>query len=278
MPTVLGWRRARRGVAVWLSGDGGDELFGGYQRYAHTANIWKWINRVPGRNLLTQLMVSHVKHSPFPWKRASIGRYAELLGMPSADELYSRLHRHWSPEQLLRGTWTDPSAELGFGQPWPGLNDPQLGWMALDTKTYLAEDILTKLDRTSMAVSLEARVPLLDHQVVEYAWSLPQSFRFEPQQGKKILQSVLARHVPRALFERPKIGFGIPIGEWLRGSLFEWADSLLSEDSLNAHGYFQTDLIRERWDQHVSGVTNWQYPLWDVLMFQAWLAEQKQTA
>jgi asparagine synthase (glutamine-hydrolysing) len=147
--------------------------------------------------------------------------------------------------------------------------------MALDTATYLPDDILTKVDRTSMAVSLEARVPLLDHRIMEFAWSLPQEYRFNENQGKRILQSLLEKYIPKELFDRPKVGFGVPIGEWLRGSLEDWAESLLSEKSLNEHGLLNTKIIRNRWEEHSTLKADWQYPLWDVLMFQAWYAANK---
>ncbi len=276
IPTYLVCKLARRDVTVALSGDGGDELFGGYNRYFHIGKIWNILNRVPARKLLFQLVDSHVKYSPFPWKKASLKHYAQLLEISSAHELYSQLHRHWTPAEILQNSVDDPSESLGFGRELAGLTDLRSSWMALDTLTYLPEDILTKVDRASMAVSLEARVPLLDHQVVEFAWSLPREFCFEQTTGKKILQSVLERHVPRSLFDRPKTGFGVPLGEWLRGSLFDWAENLLSEKSLAAHGLFHADIVRQRWQDHLQGKVNWQYPLWDVLMFQAWYEQQQQ--
>ena len=270
IPTYLVSRLARREVTVCLSGDGGDELFGGYHRYFHIRNIWKKLRRIPARRAISAIMKWYVKNSPWDLRKQGIARYAKILEMPDAIALYAELNRHWSTAEIMAGDVFDPSDELGYGEARAGLNDPLLNWMALDTATYLPDDILTKIDRASMAVSLESRVPLLDHRIVEFAWSLPSPYRFDDSQGKRILRSLLKKYIPAALFERPKVGFGIPIGEWLRGSLEDWAESLLSEKSLNEHGLLNTKLIRTRWEEHSTLQADWQYPLWDVLMFQAW--------
>lgn len=275
IPTYLVSKLAQRDVTVCLSGDGGDELFGGYNRYFHIGNIWNKIQTVPARKKLANLMNWYAKHSPVAYKKQGIARYAQMLEITGAHSLYAELNRHWSPSEIMARDFIDPSEQIGYGHPVAELSNPQLNWMALDTLTYLPDDILTKVDRTSMAASLEARVPLLDHRIVEFAWSLPQSYRFGQNQGKQILRSLLEKHVPKKLYDRPKVGFGVPIGEWLRGSLQDWAESLLSENSLNAHSLLNTKLIRTRWEEHKSGTVNWQYPLWDVLMFQGWYDEQK---
>ena len=250
IPTYLVSKLARRDVTVCLSGDGGDELFGGYNRYFHIGNIWNKIQKVPARHQLSKLMSYYAKHTPLAYKKQGIARYSQILDIANPHQLYAELNRHWSPEEVMAQDFIDPSEQLGYGNAMAELSNPQLNWMALDTLTYLPDDILTKVDRASMAASLEARVPLLDHRIVEFAWSLPQEYRFGQDQGKRILSSLLERHVPKKLFQRPKVGFGVPIGEWLRGSLQDWAESLLSEQSLNAHGLLNTQLIRKRWEEH----------------------------
>ena len=201
---------------------------------------------------------------------------AKILSARSADEVYLQICSHWKhPERVVLGgednvgQFMDPRHSARF----PDFVERM---MLLDASAYMVDDILTKVDRASMAVSLEARVPLLDHRVFEFAWSVPLSMRFKDGQTKWPIREVLARHVPREMFERPKMGFGIPVGEWLRGPLVDWAENLLDEQRLKEEGVFEPKAIRKAWSAHLSGNFNQHYKLWDVLMFQAWLDENRE--
>jgi asparagine synthase (glutamine-hydrolysing) len=200
---------------------------------------------------------------------------AAVLKSRSVSELYSKLVSHWhDPASVVIGGYEPPTLISELGPELAALDNVQR-MMALDMLTYLPDDILAKVDRAAMGVSLETRVPFLDHRVVEFAWRLPQSLKLRDGQTKWILRQVLYRHVPRTLIERPKMGFGVPIGNWLRGPLRDWAESLLDETRLRQEGFFRPEPIRQKWKEHLSGQRNWQYHLWDVLMFQAWLETNK---
>ena len=200
---------------------------------------------------------------------------AEVLTSKSSDALYLGLVSHWNDLVSVVKEGEEPPTFLTGNVPTlNGLDDVQR-MMALDMLTYLPDDILTKVDRAAMGVSLETRVPFLDHRVVEFAWSLPQAMKLRDGQTKWALRQVLYRYVPKALIERPKMGFGVPIDSWLRGPLREWAEDLLSEARLTQEGFFHCGPIRQKWAEHLSGSRNWQYQLWDVLMFQTWLEKYK---
>jgi asparagine synthase (glutamine-hydrolysing) len=196
---------------------------------------------------------------------------ADVLSAPSPEAIYSRLSSHWdAPTSVVRDA-AEPMTALAnpaYAAKLPSFVEKML---YLDLVTYLPDDILTKVDRASMAVGLEARVPLLDHRVVEFAWRLPLSMKYRDGKSKWLLRQILYRHVPQSLIERPKSGFGIPLYSWLRGPLREWAEELLDERRLAREGYFNPAPIRRRWHEHLAGKRRWEYHLWDVLMFQAWL-------
>jgi asparagine synthase (glutamine-hydrolysing) len=280
IPTYLVSQLARQHVKVSLSGDAGDELFCGYNRYQMTARLWDKLQSVP-KPMRRAAAAAIAAVPPARWD--SLGRFlqvsrlgdklhkgAALLGHTSVAELYRGMVSHWpEPDALVLGAY-EPASMLTCSQPnLHGLNEVE-GMMALDMLSYLPDDILTKVDRAAMGVSLETRVPMLDHRVVEFAWSLPLDYKLRGGVTKWPLREVLYRYVPRSLIERPKMGFGVPIDHWLRGPLRDWAENLLGESRLRQEGFFNPAPIRQKWAEHLSGQRNWQYHLWDVLMFQAW--------
>lgn len=292
IPTFLVSQLARQTVTVALSGDAGDELFCGYKRYLQAARTWRAMSRFPVR-ARQQIALATTSISPQMWnallgpfrwfmpaslQRANLGdkmhKAATVLSTANIDALYLGLMSHWDdPSNLVVGGH-EPVTKLNGAPPLlTGLGNTQR-MMALDTITYLPDDILVKVDRASMGVSLEGRVPFLDHRVVEFAWSLPHAMKVREGVSKWVLREVLYRHVPKELIDRPKMGFGVPIGEWLRGPLKQWADELLDEHRLRREGFFHPAPIRKKWTEHLSGRRNWQQHLWCVLMFQAWLAQQ----
>lgn len=292
IPTFLVSEMTRQHVTVSLSGDAGDELFGGYNRYFWAKNIWNKIGYMPmpmrkmavkGINkfspeLLNQLLGSIFRYLPSRFRVTNPGdkahKLAEILDASGSDEIYWRLVSHWKqPSDVVVGA-VEPETVLTNKVNWPKLNNLEYRMMYLDSMSYLPDDILTKVDRAAMGVSLETRIPFLDHRLIEYAWSLPLSMKIRNGQGKWLLRQLLYKYVPKKLIERPKMGFGIPIDSWLRGPLREWAEELLKESRLKQEGFFNPKLIRKKWLEHLSGQRNWQYHLWDVLMFQAWLSEQ----
>lgn len=289
VPTLLVSRLARRQVTVALSGDGGDELFGGYNRYRLAAQNWRRISRVP-RPVRGAVAKGLAALSPERWNRIAgavapllpgsaqlaipgekLHKAAGVLASGSVDELYQGLVSSWrDPAALVVGGAEPPTLAAAAAARLAGLSDTER-MMALDMLTYLPDDILAKVDRAAMSVSLETRVPLLDHRVVELAWRLPLDLKLRGGESKWVLRQLLYRHVPRALIERPKMGFGVPIDAWLRGPLKGWAEALLDAARLRREGYFRPEPIRRAWDAHQSGQANMQYHLWAILMFQAWI-------
>ena len=289
IPTHLVSALARRDVTVSLSGDGGDELFGGYAHYSRAPWVWRRFGWIPSPLRRVAAGVLELP-SVANYNRLFGGRqqYAsEHTGPGTAGEKIHKLaqalgasdtralHRHFSslwkrPRDLVIGA-DEPSTILDGSSKHLNINNFQARMMAIDAVMYLPDDILTKVDRASMAVSLEARVPILDHRVVEFAARLPMTLKIREWQGKWLLRQVLYRHVPANLIERPKMGFAAPIGAWLRGPLREWAESLLGEERLRREGYLHPEPVRRVWREHLSGDRNGQEMLWAVLMFQAWL-------
>lgn len=292
IPTYLVSALARRSVTVSLSGDGGDELFGGYSRYPETQELWRRASRLPAGArrgaaalmertpaALAEAVLGPSGFAPRRFRRSSpqytLTRGAEVLRASSAHELYHLLMSHWrAPDSLVLGA-SEPSPFWRSPAGAPSFRDLTEWMMYVDQRTYLPDDILVKVDRASMAASLEARVPLLDHRVVEFAWTLGARFRQREGQGKWILRQVLERYVPRAMFDRPKMGFGVPIAAWLRGPLRDWADTLLDPARLAAEGYLAPGPLRAMWEEHRAGRADRVSYLWGPLMFQAWLEEQR---
>jgi asparagine synthase (glutamine-hydrolysing) len=319
IPTVLLAELTRRHVTVCLSGDGGDEVFGGYARYFMGERLWRHLRMLPApvrsglaglleqirppswnrlerlqRRLLWQL-------SGFPGRAGLTGltgltglasripKLVEALRSSTPAAFYERFLEHWpAASNVVLGA--APATESGItpgmaglaafwgGVPWAEVPDLGMipGMMLADTLHYLPDDILVKVDRAAMAASLETRVPFLDHELVEWAWSLPLSLKVRDGQGKWLLRQVLYRYVPRDLVDRPKCGFGVPLADWLRGPLRAWAGDLLAEDRLRREGFFDPRPIRQLWDEHARGVKDHQSRLWLILQFETWLERQRE--
>ena len=294
IPTFLVAQLARQHVKVSISGDGGDELFGGYNRYFWSRRIWSklaWAPR-PLRQLLakalTALPPQHLNAAyacverflPAALRASLMGdklhKLAERLKtVVDLDDLYYSLVSEWNhPSDVVRGA-EEPATIVTRRFDWPPLPESEHRMMFLDAMTYLPDDILVKVDRAAMSVSLETRTPYLDHRVVELAWRLPLNMKIRTGQGKWILRRILYKYVPPHLIERPKQGFGVPLDTWLRGPLREWAEPLLNAKRLEHEGFFHPEPIRKKWEEHLSSRRNWQFHLWPVLMFQSWLESSR---
>ncbi|MFV3014229.1 asparagine synthase (glutamine-hydrolyzing) [Pseudomonas sp. KHB2.9] len=292
IPTFLVSQLASQQLKVVLSGDGGDELFGGYNRYLSAKKVWSKMQSLPpvARHAAARVLRSL---SPSTWdslfrlskpllpQRMHIStagekahKLASVLTLADGHAFYLQLNSHWSNPSAVVIGGEEPATIFTDSDRWPDTDSFEHWMMAMDAQTYMSDDIMVKLDRAAMAASIEGRVPLLDHRIVELAWQMPLDLKIRDGQGKWLLREVLYRHVPKALIERPKQGFGIPLGDWLRGPLREWAESLLSETRLRQEGYFHAGPIRRMWEEHIAGRGSWQSHLWTILMFQAWLDEQ----
>ena len=288
IPTFLVSEMTKQHVTVALSGDGGDELFAGYNRYGQGLRVARMLRLLP-RPVAMALARSLRAVPPAKWDRLfdiipsrfrprlpgdKLQKLADVLG-DDATGYYRALIAQWAGAWSLVKGATAPD-QVAFSEDIRQRFGNELSWMQYaDSVTYLPDDILTKVDRASMAVSLEARVPLLDHRVVEFAWQLPEHLKMRGGHGKWLLRQVLHKYVPKALVERPKMGFGVPIDAWLRGPLKDWAADLLDPAAMAKAGLLDPQPIQEKWAEHQSGRRNWQHFLWNVLMFEAWRRTQR---
>jgi asparagine synthase (glutamine-hydrolysing) len=274
IPTFLVSRLARQQVTVSLSGDGGDELFGGYSRYSRAGIAHGRLNALPKvlrggiAGLLT--MLPAVKSGRFDRRRALL--IAALRAQTGAD-FYRQFVSHWLDSDCITVSGEEAAYILSDSSQQVCFDDFFDTAMLSDSLSYLPDDILVKVDRAAMGVSLETRVPLLDHRVVEWAWRLPQSLKSQHGQAKWVLRELLYRYVPNTLIDRPKMGFGVPIAQWLRGPLRDWAEDLLDPVRMKNEDLLNPEPIQYKWREHLAGKGDWSYHLWDVLMFQAWLRQ-----
>ena len=286
IPTYLVSKLAREKVKVVLSGDGGDELFAGYTRYFRCIEHWKKHEKLPvflrpaagysmdklARLLWFLLGSTRTNADARDWRRlgSKLDKRARRIASRNSQELFVNMMKRYKAIEELVPAAGKPNTILSNSSDWPDFADPVFNMMLIDTLCYLPDDILVKVDRASMANSLEARAPLLDKELAEFSWSLPFEMKVDEAGGKRILKAVLARYLPTELTDRKKMGFGVPIGQWLRGPLSDWAETLLDPSSLRQQGYFDEQSVQRLWKQHQSGWRNHSDILWSILMFQAW--------
>ena len=285
IPTVLVSRLARQHVTVALSGDAGDEVFGGYNRYLLSHRYWPYLRRIPAslRRVAGRAVLSLAPDELERLGRAAglnrrwagvaskLQKTARVIGAESLSDLYQKLTTTWEEAVVLGANGLHQNATYELSG-----DDRDVSWMMrADLAHYLPSDILVKVDRAAMSTSLETRVPFLDHRLVEWAAALPLHYKIRSEQSgyqtKWLLRQALYQYVPRSLIERPKMGFGIPLADWLRGPLKSWADDLLDVSSLRNDGFLDAELVSRRWSEHRSGARDWEHHLWCVLMFQSWL-------
>ena len=271
IPTALLARMARRDVTVALSGDGGDELFGGYGRYLFSSRIHAFLRLMPwpARRLGAHALVALLGRGRYGYRAHKLARVMNSRGR-TPERIYRAIISHWDDPNTVVRSASEPPTILTKPDVWNDASDPVSAMMELDALAYLPDDILVKVDRAAMGASLETRAPFLDHRVVEFAWRLPPSVKVKNGQGKWILRRMLARFAPRELVDRGKRGFGVPLDVWLQGPLRDWAEALLHERRLREEGFFQPQPIRRAWNEFLNGNWRWKHRLWVILMFQAW--------
>jgi asparagine synthase (glutamine-hydrolysing) len=293
IPTLLVSQIASKHVKVCLSGDGGDELFAGYDRYYALQKIWKltgWLGhrgrlelgkllRIIPINTLSKIFSRIPIQKRLSGRSGAIGdklhKLSGVLNGRTPEEIYLKMMSHWKDENNVVINYEKTQIDPLLQNDYSSLSKIITKLTYIDSISYLPDCILTKLDRASMSASLEARVPLLDHRVFEFAAKIPIKQKYKNGRGKRPLTNILSKHLPEHLYNRPKMGFGVPVGKWLTGSLRDWAESMISPERLKNEGYFHPHTVRKRWEEHLSGRRNWQYDLWNILMFQAWLEKFK---
>jgi asparagine synthase (glutamine-hydrolysing) len=290
IPTLLLSKLTQQHVKVALSGDGGDEVFGGYNRYGAGFELFQRLNKMPGlvrklasmtlNKLPAHLLDRAISKLPMRFRQAAVGdkltKLADVLRLADNSSYYRRLVSiNQDPSRFVIGA-NEPKSLAMSPDAWPALSDFRECMMYLDTISYLPGDIMVKVDRATMSTGLEGRAPFLDHDLIAFAWGLPMDAKLRDGQTKWILRRVLDRHVPAALFDRPKMGFGVPIEHWLTGPLRDWAETLLAPARLRAEGFFVVEEVRKLWDDHKQGRNRNHHQLWAILMFQAWLDQGNQ--